>query len=449
MSKTYKIKKGKNIKLQGAADKIVQDYFPKFFALKPTDFNAVVPKMLIEEGEQILAGQELFYDKKREYLRFTSPVSGILKQIKRGKKRRIEEIIIEADETQQYYDFKLKSIEELQKNDIINAMLKSGVWPVIRQRPYNIIANPEDNPKAIFIKAFDSAPLAPDYDLLVKQEMDLLQKGIDVLQKITAAPIHFNLHKTLNNTRMYDDLQGVDIRYFEGKHPVGNLSVQIFKISPINKGDIVWHLDIQDLIYIARFFEEGKVEHQKIFAFCGSELTKPMYYKSIQGASISELIQEGLKQDNVRIISGNVLNGEKLHKNGSIGFYDNQITVIPEGNHYSFLGWILPGFKKYSFSRTYFSWLQPNKKRRLHTNLNGGKRPFVMTGIYEKYLPMDILPMQLCKAVLVNDIDEMENLGIYEVVPEDFALAEFACPSKIDMQAIIAEGLEVIHKEMS
>ena len=172
MSKTYKIKKGKNIKLQGAADKIVQDYFPKFFALKPTDFNAVVPKMLIEEGEQILAGQELFYDKKREYLRFTSPVSGILKQIKRGKKRRIEEIIIEADETQQYYDFKLKSIEELQKEDIINAMLKSGVWPVIRQRPYNIIANPEDNPKAIFIKAFDSAPLAPDYDLLVKQEMD-------------------------------------------------------------------------------------------------------------------------------------------------------------------------------------------------------------------------------------------------------------------------------------
>ncbi len=447
MSKTYKIKKGKNIKLQGAADKIIQEYSPGFFAVKPTDFNAVVPKLLVEEGDKVLAGQELFFDKKREYLRFSSPVSGTLKQIKRGEKRRIEELLIEADETQQHLDFKLNDVEKMPREDIVKAMLQAGVWPVIRQRPYDIIANPEDNPKAIYIKAFDSAPLAPDYDILVKQEMDLLQKGIEVLKKITAAPIHFNLHKKLNNTRMYDDLQGVDIRHFEGKHPVGNLSVQIFTISPINKGDIIWHLDIQDVIYIARFFEESKVEHKKIFALCGSEIKKPMYYKTIQGAKISNLIADGIKQDNVRIISGNVLNGEKLQKDGFIGFYDNQITVIPEGNHYSFLGWILPGFKKYSFSRTYFSWLQPNKKRRLHTNLNGGKRPFVMTGIYEKYLPMDILPMQLCKAVLVNDIDEMENLGIYEVVPEDFALAEFACPSKIDMQAIIAEGLEVIRKE--
>jgi len=449
MSKTYKIKRGLDIKLQGAAEKLVKEYSPKTYALKPLDFIGVVPKVILKEGEKLKAGQNVFFDKKREDIFFSSPVSGILKEIKRGQKRVIEEIIIEADEQQEYLDFGKQALQDLSKEEITKKLLTSGMWSFIRQRPYDVIANPEDKPKAIYIKAFDSAPLAADYDLMLKKEISSLQKGIDVLKKMTETDIYFNLHKKLNQQNMYSDLKGVQTNYFEGKHPASNISTQIFYIDPLNKGEIVWHIDAMDLVAIGKLFEEGHYKHEKIIALCGSEIKNPRYYRMIQGASIEELIKDELKQDNVRIISGDILTGTKIEKNGFLSAYKNQLTVITEGNHYSFLGWILPGFKKYSVSRTYTAWLFPKKKYKMHTNLNGGKRPFVMTGIYEKVIPMDIMPMHLCKAILAEDIELMENMGIYEVVPEDFALAEVICPSKTEMQEIIANGLEFLRKEMS
>lgn len=449
MSKTYRIKRGLDLKLYGAAEKLVNEYYPELYAVKPTDFIGVIPKMLVKEGENVKAGQQIFFDKKRENIRFTSPVSGIVKEIRRGEKRRIEEVIIASDDKQDFVSFKEIDIAKANAEDIKNTMIEAGIWTFIRQRPYDIIADPKDTPKAIYVKAFDTAPLAPDYDLILKQELELVQKGIDILQKITNAPIYFNLHTKWNNTRLYDGLKGVTKHFFEGKHPAGNLSVQIFNIEPINKGDIVWHINASELCVLGRLFTEGKYDPQKMIALTGSEIEHPRYYRTKLGASVSGLMKEHLKKDNVRIISGNVLTGTKISQEGFICAYDNHITVIPEGDHYSFLGWILPGFKKFSISRTYFSWLQPQKKYRMHTNLNGGRRAFVMTGIYERLLPIDILPMQLCKSCLAKDIEQMEELGIYEVVPEDFALAEVVCPSKIEMQEIIAEALEFVRNEMS
>ncbi len=449
MSKTYKIKKGLDIKLQGAAEKLVKEYSPKTYALKPLDFIGVVPKVILKEGAKLKAGQQVFYDKKRENIFFSSPVSGVLKEIKRGPKRVIEEVIIEADEQQEYIDFGKEALQDISKEEVIKKLLASGLWAFIRQRPYDVIANPEDAPKAIYIKAFDSAPLAADYDLMLKQEIPFLQKGIDVLKKLTETDIFFNLHKKINQQNMYSELKGVQTNSFDGKHPVSNVSVQMSRLDPLNKGEIVWHIDATDVVAIGRLFEEGHYNHAKMIAFCGSEVKNPRYYRTIHGASIEELIKDELKQDNVRVISGDILTGTKINKNGFLSAYQNQLTIIPEGDHYSFLGWMLPGFKKFSVSRTYPTWMFPKKKHKLHTNLNGGERPFVMTGIYEKVIPMDIMPMQLCKAVLAEDIELMENLGIYEVVPEDFALAEVICPSKTDMQHIIANGLEFLRKEMS
>ncbi|PKP37825.1 MAG: NADH:ubiquinone reductase (Na(+)-transporting) subunit A [Bacteroidetes bacterium HGW-Bacteroidetes-15] len=449
MTKHYKIKKGLDIKLHGEAEKVVSNISVKQIAVKPTDYLGVTPKLLVKEGAQIKAGDIVFSDKKREYLRFTSPVSGIVKEIVRGEKRVIQEIIIEQDEVQEFVDFGKSSINDLSKEQIVEKMLKSGVWNFIRQRPYNIIANPEDTPKAIFISAFDSAPLAPDFDLEIGLNQDVFQRGIDVLSKLTTGKIHLNIHEFRNRKSLYENIKGVQLNCFSGPHPSGNIGIQIHHIEPINKGDIVWHINVLDILSLAKLFIEGHYTHKKLIALTGSEIKRPRYYRVNAGTSVSELLVNNLKRDNVRVISGNVLSGEKISKKGFLGAYHNHITVIPEGNHYSFLGWILPGFKKFSVSKTYTAWLLPNRKYNLHTNINGGQRPFVMTGIYEKYFPMDIMPMQLSKAILAKNLDMMENLGIYEINPEDVALCEVVCPSKIEMQEIIAQGLEFIQKEMS
>jgi len=449
MSKIIKICKGLDIKLFGEPQKVITSIDSKKIALKPTDFNAVFPKLLVKEGDKVKAGTKVFFDKYRDNIFFTSPVSGKITELVRGPKRVLQEIKIDADQEISYIDFGASNPNDLKREEIIKKLLESGVWPMIRQRPYSIIANPEDNPKAIFISAFDTAPLAPDYDLMVHGNGDIFQIGLDALIKLTDGKIHLNLNKAKNVSKVFSNSKGVQINYFEGPHPSGNISVQANKIDPINKGDIIWYINPQDVLTVGRLFLEGKYNASKIIALTGSEVKNPKYFKTISGTDISELVENNVKEGNLRYISGNVLTGKQIKKDGYIGFYDSQITVIPEGDYYEFIGWALPGLYKFSFYRTFISWMTPKKKYRLDTNIHGGERAFVMTGQFEKVFPMDIYPMQLIKAIMTEDIDQMENLGIFEVDEEDFALCEYISTSKIEIQSIVRKGLDLMRKEMS
>ncbi|MBI9036130.1 MAG: NADH:ubiquinone reductase (Na(+)-transporting) subunit A, partial [Bacteroidales bacterium] len=299
------------------------------------------------------------------------------------------------------------------------------------------------------ISAFDTAPLAPDYKILFEGQNQVFQAGLDVLAKLTDGKLHLNLRQG-ETAEIFTKAKAVELTYFDGPHPAGNHGIQINKMNPVNKGDVVWTLRPQDVIMIGRLFVEGHYNAEKVIALAGSEVEKPQYFKSLNGASISAMIKGNLKQTNVRYISGNVLTGKKIEKDGYVGFYDNQVSVIPEGDYYDFIGWLKPYHgDKFSFYRSTLSWLTPKKKYRLNTNLNGGERAFVMTGSFEKVFPMDIYPIQLIKAVMIGDIDQMEALGIYEVDEEDFALCEYISTSKIEIQSIIRSGLDLMRKEMS
>ena len=449
MSNVIRIKKGLDIKLLGEADKKVSDITSKQFALKPPDFHGVFPKLFVKEGDRVKAGTPVYFHKYRENIIFTSPVSGKITEVYRGAKRKMLEIRIEADDKIEYVDFGKDNPTNLSREKVTEKLLKSGVWSYIRQRPYSVIANAEDSPKAIFISAFDSAPLAPDYDFILENEEKNFQAGIDALSKLTSGKIHLNVKDGQTSSSVFLNAKGVQVNHFNGPHPAGNVGVQIHKIDPINKGDIVWYVKPEDVALIGKLFTEGIYDATKIIALTGSEVSKPQYYKVISGTSILPLVKDNVKTSNVRYISGNVLTGTKVEKSGYLGFYDGQISVIPEGDYFEFFGWGMPRFDKFSFSKSFFSWLTPDKKYKLDTNLNGGHRAFVLTGEYEKVFPMDIYPMQLLKAIMVKDIDLMENLGIYEVDEEDFALCEFIDVSKTEMQAIVREGIDYMLKEMS
>ncbi|MCD4790568.1 MAG: Na(+)-translocating NADH-quinone reductase subunit A [Bacteroidales bacterium] len=448
MSKVIKISRGLDIKLLGEAEKKVTQVSSDNFALKPPDFVDVFPKLFLKEGDEVKAGTPVFFNKYRENIIFTSPVSGKVTEIKRGAKRKMLEIRIESDGKMNYEDFGKDDPVSLSKEKIVEKLLKSGIWAYIRQRPYSVIANPKDEPKAIFISAFNSAPLSPDYDFILDEESQAFQAGLNALGKLTSGKIHLNINNGKTCSKTFLEAKGVQINRFAGPHPAGNIGVQIYNIDPINKGDIVWYINPQAVVTVGKLFLEGKYNASRIIALTGSEVIKPQYFKVIAGTLVTDLFKNNINKGNVRYISGNVLTGSKIEKDGYLGFYDDQITVIPEGDYYEFLGWSMPRINKFSFSRTFVSWLTPNKKYRLDTNLNGGQRAFVLTGEYEKVFPMNIYPMQLLKAIIVKDIDLMENLGIYEVDEEDFALCEFIDASKTEMQAIVREGLDYMRKEM-
>lgn len=317
---------------------------------------------------------------------------------------------------------------------------------MIRQRPYTIIANPEDTPKGIYVSGFDTAPLAPDYSMIVKESLDDFQAGMDVLAKLADAPVKLGLPGGISD---FPNTSNADITYFDGPHPAGNVGIQIHKTDPINKGDIVWVVNIQDVIIIGRLFMKGIYDTTIIIPLCGSEVKSPKYYKTYKGVSVRAIAKDNIQEGVVRFISGNALTGTQIKSDGFLGFYQNQFTILPEGNYFEFFGWALPGLNKFSFSKSFFSWLNPNRKYRLDTNFHGAERAYVMTGQYEKVFPMDIFPMQLIKACLAENIELMENLGIYEVDEEDFALVEFIDTSKTEIQQIIRKGLDLIRKEMS
>ncbi len=450
MSKTYTIKQGLNINLLGEAEKTITEIEAGTYAVKPPDFHGVFPKMLVHEGDKIKAGTQIFYDKYRENIKFTSPVSGTIKEIRRGAKRVLLEVAIEADATQEYEDFGKADPNKLKREEIVEKMLVSGVWPLLRQRPYTVIADPKDDPKAIFISGFDTAPLAPDYDMIVHNQGEAFQTGIDALKKLTSGKVILNLSAGNANSKVFTNSKNVEINYFKGPHPAGNVGTQINKISPINKGEVVWHLRPQEVIMVGKLFIEGRFNSEKIIALTGSEVIRPHYFKTRIGASISEIIKENIAEGKLRYVSGNAFTGKKIDKNGFMGFYDAQITVLPEGDYYEMFGWALPGFGKFSFSRAFPTILNGrNKKYRLDTNFHGGPRAFVMTGQMEKVFPFDIYPMQLIKSIMIEDIDAMEKLGILEVDEEDFALVEYIDTSKTEIQTIVRQGIDLMRKEMS
>ena len=450
MSLNISLKRGLKINLKGSPDKVyapLQD--SEEYVVKPTDFHLLTPKLVVKENDQVKAGDTLFYDKYNDKIKFSAPVSGRIKAIVRGQKRRILKVVIKSDKDIKYRSFKVSSSDQLNRDQIIETMLESGVWPFIRQRPYDVIANPKDMPKAIFISAFNSTPLSIDNDFALYGMEELFQKGINYIRKLTTGKIHLNIDGSINASTVFTSAKGVQINKFSGPHPVGNVGVQIHHIDPINKNDIVWYLDPQDVLVIARLFDQGTYDVSRIIALAGSQVKKPRYYRCISGANITNLVLDNIKDGDNRFISGDIFSGDKIDENGSLGFYHTSILVIEEGNKQEFLGWMLPGFNKFSTSRTFFSWLNPNKKYSLDANMHGEERAYVMTGEYEKVLPMDIYPAHLIKSIMVEDIELMEQLGIYEVAPEDFALCEFVCTSKINVQQIIRDGLDLLKKENS
>ena len=444
-----KINRGLNIKLKGVAEKNISVSKPSAqFAVKPPDFSGLTPKLSVKAGYEVKAGTVLFYDKNRPEVKFTSPVSGKVIAIERGARRKILEIVVESDNKQEYEAFKKGDPNNMSKKDIVENLLNSGVWPFIKQRPYGTIANPESTPKSIFISAFDSAPLGVDYNYILKDEGKMLQNGINVLKQLTSGTVHLGIDGSEAIIDTFKSLNNVEITSYTGKHPAGLVGTQIAKKDPINKGDVIWQINPQDVLIIGRLFAEGKFDATRIVALTGSEVSKPQYFKSMMGAKIPSIVDNLVSNDNVRYISGNVLTGSKVEKEGYLGFYDSLISVIPEGNHYQFFGWITPNFHKFSMSKTYFSWLMPNKEYALDTNFNGGNRAFVVTGQYEKVVPLDIYPVELLKACITEDIDKMEQLGIYEVLEEDFALCDYVCTSKQETQDILRKGLDLMIKEV-
>ena len=444
MAKAIKIRKGLDLKIKGKPELNTQDVpNSPFYAIKPTDFPSLTPKMLVKAGDKVKVGTPIFFDKYREAIQYVSPVSGTVEEVKRGAKRRILEVVIKADS-----EFVYETIDT--SGETKEVILKSGLWPTIKQRPLDIVADYNQSPKAIFVSGFDSSPLAPDYEYLLKDKKESLQAGFDALGKLTEGKVNVTIENSTKSASVFSSINGIELHTINKKHPAGNVGTQIHKISPINKGEFVWTVNAIDVARIGSLFLNSKADFTKTIALTGSEVDSPSYYNVVAGANLNTLINGKTTSDNVRVVSGNVLTGENVGKDGFLGFYENQVTVIPEGDHYkvSFTeGWLSPGFNKLSNSKAFLSALIPKKEYDIDTNLNGEERAFVVSGQYEQVFPFDIYPVQLIKAAITNDIDKMEKLGIYEVAPEDFALCEFVCTSKINSQSIIRDGLKVIEQE--
>ena len=450
MSNDIRIKKGLDIKLKGEAEKTVeQAIISNYCTIRPEDFHSVIPKLVAKEGTTVKAGDTLFHDKANETIKFSSPVSGKVVEVVRGPKRRIDAIKIEADKTQSYKDYGTFNVDTAKAEEVKTHLLESGCWPFVKQRPYDVIANAEKLPKAIFISAYASAPLAADLDFTLQGKEAELQAAVTALGKLTEGKVHVSVGKNSNSPLA--GLSGITLHKVSGPHPSGNVGTQINKIDPVNKGEVVWTVNAQDLVIIGELLLTGKFNAERVVALVGSSVQKPRYFKTVIGSEVSTIIYDhGVEKNaNDRIISGNVLSGKQIRPDGSLDYYSNTITIIPEGDDYEFFGWTVPVFNKMSTSRALtFSWLNPNKKYDLNTNTNGEHRAFVTTGTYEEVFSLDIYPMQILKACMYQDLDEMEALGMYEVAPEDFALTEFVCVSKQPHQKIIREGLDLMLKEI-
>ncbi len=448
MSKTIKLRKGLNIRMKGQAEPVLEAARDsEIYALMPTDFPGLTPRLSVEPGQVVKAGESLFYDKYNPEVLFVSPVGGTVATVNRGERRKILEVQVKADQNVGAVDFGKADPLAMDAARVKELLLKAGLWPFIKRRPYGTLARLNETPRNIFISCFDTAPLAPDYQFILKGQESAFQTGINALSRLTSGKVHLGL--PAGSDHICSKMQNAEITFYSGPHPAGNVGVQIHHTDPIGKGDVVWTINPQDLVIIGRLFETGKADFSKIVALAGSEVKKPAYCKIKLGAQLLSFVRGKLRDNpDQRIISGNVLTGRKAPGDGFLGFYDSLVTVIPEGNYYEFMGWAMPRANQFSMSHAYFSWLTPRRTYSPDANLHGEKRAFVMTGQYEKVVPMDILPVQLIKSILAEDIDKMEKLGIYEVVEEDLALCEYVCTSKMEVQDILRKGINLMIKEL-
>ena len=470
MTDTITIRKGLDIPIGGAAEKRLTDARNiTTYAEKPTDFVGLTPKLLVEEGDAVKVGDALFCDKNDERIRFTSPVTGQVKAIVRGEKRKLLEVVVEANDNAPLVLEVPHTAEEIKA-----VMLHCGLWTMLRQRPFGTVANPDDRPKAIFVSGFSSVPLAPDYDFIMQGKEEFLKKGLEALTKLTDGKVHICFKPNQNLSKQLSTLHfSLSTHYVKGPHPAGNIGTQIAHIDPINKGEVVWTMNFQDVVVLGELVSTGIYNPEKIIAVAGPNIKNPHYYRVKAGACLKDITAAQLlntdypemdahdaSQQN-RVISGDILSGTQIAADGFLGAYDDLVSILPEGDYYDFLGWLMPGFKKYSFSRTFLSGFLPKSTFKpfgiriprfaslwkFDTNTHGDERPLVFTGNFERVFPFDIYPTQLIKACIVGDIELMENLGIYEVEPEVFALCEFIDTSKTNIQEIIREALEKIRKE--
>ena len=447
------LKKGYDINLEGKpTGEAIVNAGVNLFAVQPSNFIGLspIPKVDVEIGSKVKAGDILFYDKKDTSVKYVAPVSGEITVINRGAKRSIAEVVILADKDQQYRSYDAFDLENGSREDLVNFLLESGVWPMLRQRPFNVIADYKEVPRDIFITTFDSAPLAPNLDLVVEGRGAAFQKGLDVLNKLTDGKVHLGLdgRGKESPSSVFTNAQGVEKHWFNGSHPSGNVGVQIHHIDPINAQDKVWTVGVQEVISIGTLFTEGRFNAERVVAVTGAELVEPKYVRTYLGASIGALVEGNLNNEHVRFISGDVLSGAKKDKENFLNFYDDQLTVVEEGDEYEMFGWLLPMKSRPSISPTFpTAHLFSDTIFKAETNTHGEQRAFVVTGQYESVLPMDIYPQHLMKAILINDFEKMEGLGLYELVEEDVALCEFVCTSKQPLQKILRDGLDTLREQ--
>ena len=447
---TFQIKQGRDIKLKGAAPKeIVTLSLPRQVAVVPSDFKGIKASLCVKVNDAVKVGTPLFEDKHCPEIRIVSPVSGRVAAVDRGDKRFLQDILLEPDGRQEplvFRKFSAREIPGLSKEDVEKTLLQSGLWPVLRQRPFSKVAHPHESPKSIFVHAMNTEPLAPDVDFILQGKEEQFQAGLNVLQRLTKGKVYL-CAKHGSRSKALTEGRGVETHYFMGPHPAGNVSTHIHYLDPIHKGDHVWYVEAQDVLRVGSLFLEGVYPAERVVAVTGEGAGRKFYAKTIVGAPVS-LLLEGSSLEGMRCISGGVLAGKDVGKNGFLSFYDSQVTVIPEGGKRTFLGWLSPGFDKYTFSRTFVSSFLPEKKEvSLTTDKQGSDRAIVLNHIYDSLVSLDIMPYFLLKAVIGGDIEEAEKLGILECDEEDFALCSFACPSKTDVGMIIREGLELIEKE--
>jgi Na+-transporting NADH:ubiquinone oxidoreductase subunit A len=451
MAQAIKINKGLDIRLVGEAERIVMPAtHSDTVMVYPEDILDIRPKVTVTVGTEVKAGTPLMFDKNNDAYQIVSPVSGEVVEVMRGEKRVLLGIKILADKETRYEEWGPMDLSKSSSEELIKAMCASGVWAHIRMRPFDAVAFPQLKPFAVFVSAFDSAPLAPDMDELVKGEEEAFSAGLRALAHASSAPVHLSVHASKNTSPAFLQCKEAAVHVFDGPHPAGNVSVQMQHIRPLNKGEVAWTLSVSDVIIIGRFVLTGRYDARRTIAVTGAQIKSPRYVKTILGASMASIIGDNLQANpsESRFISGNVLTGRNVGEKGHLTLRAHQVTVIPEGGEPAFFGWMAPGFDKFSMSKTFFTWLMAGKKFNLNTNNNGEERAFVVTGEYEKVFPFQIMPVPLLKAILTEDIEMQENLGIYEVVPEDFALCEFVCTSKIESQDILARGIKQLYGEL-
>ena len=449
MERTYKLKKGLDVRLTGEAQrKLNKQETAPLYAVRPADFHGIVPRLQVKPGDKVRAGDALFVDKATERIRVVSPVSGTVKEVVRGARRKILHITVESASTQVFADFDKPNLDAATREDVLELLLKSGLFAFVRQRPYDVVANPDDAPKAVFVSAFSKMPLAADFNFVVEGREAFFKAGVKALAKL--APVYVGISPEQKNSTILP-LSEAEVNVFDGPNPSGNVGVQINRVCPVNKGEVVWTLGAEEVIFVGELMETGRVNLMRRVAVCGSEVITPEYVETPIGTPLAALLQNNVTNSEYtqRIIDGNPLVGRKAAMDDFLGAHTTEVCVLPEGDdRHELFGWIMPRLDQFSANRSYFSWLLgKNKAYSPDCRIKGGERHMIMSGEYDRVFPMDIYAGYLIKAIISGDIDRQEALGIYEVAPEDFAVAEFVCSSKLELQRIVREGLDILRKE--